>query len=376
MNKIFVWGYLDEYHQNRETILRAVEEVFESGKLVLGDKGIRFEKEYAAYCGVKYGIGCDNGTNAIFLALKAMGIGTGDEVVTVSNTAIPTVSAIVSTGAIPVFVDIDPTTYLMDVTKVEAVITEKTKCIVPVHLFGQCVDMDPLIAIAMKYNLKIVEDVAQAQGAEYKGNKAGSMCDISSTSFYPTKILGTYGDGGMMITNEEKYDKELRRLRFYGAEKTYYANEHGFNSRLDEIHASILLTKLPHLDEYIARRREIARMYDELLADTDLILPVEKDYNKHAYYLYVVRHPKREYIMEELNKNNIFVNISYPWPIHIMEGYRYLGYKEGDFPETEAAAKEIFSLPMYPTLKDEEVKYISEVLHGILKIVTNISDEE
>ncbi len=367
MEDIRVWKYLKEFHENKEEIMKAVEEVFESGWLILGEKGKAFEKAYAQYCGVTYGVGCDNGTNAISLALKAMGVGPGDEVITVSNTAIPTVSAIVTVGATPVFVDINPETYLMDVTQLENAVTDKTKCILPVHLYGQCVDMDPLLEVARKHNLYVMEDCAQGQGAEYKGRKAGSMSDCSSTSFYPTKILGAYGDGGMVITNSEAYDKELRRLRFYGAEKTYYAQEHGFNSRLDEVQAAILLTKLPHLDEYIERRRQIAKMYDELLADTGLILPKEAENCRHAYYLYVVRHPERDRIMEKLKENNIFVNISYPWPIHTMTGYQYLGYKEGDFPETERAAKEIFSLPMYPSLTDEEVQTVSSALHDILR---------
>lgn len=365
--KITVWAYLKEYEETKDEILKAVTDVFESGTLILGQKGKDFERAYSDYIGTKYGVGCDNGTNAIWLALKALGIVAGDEVITVSNTAIPTVSAIVTAGATPVFVDINPETYLMDVTKLEAAITPKTKAILPVHLFGQCVDMKPLLEIAKKYNLKVIEDCAQGQGAEYQGKKAGSMGDASTTSFYPTKILGGYGDGGMINTNDEEVDKELRRLRFYGAEKTYYAIEHGYNSRLDEIHASILLTKLPKIEQYIARRREIAAMYNDLLADTDLILPKEASYGRHAYYLYVARHAKRDEILEKLRENNIFVNISYPWPIHTMTGYQYLGWKEGSLPETEAAAKEIFSLPMYPSLTNEEVKRVSEVLHSILK---------
>lgn len=367
MEKITVWAYLKEYHVHREEILKAINDVFESGRLILGEKGKMLENEYAKYCGVKYAIGCDNGTNAIFLALKALGVGVGDEVITVPNTAIPTVSAIVSTGATPVFVDINRDTYLMDSTKLDAAITSKTKCIVPVHLYGQCADMDAINAVAKEHNLMVMEDCAQAHGAEFKGRKAGSISNISSTSFYPTKILGGYGDGGMMITNSKAYDQKLRKLRFYGAEKTYYAQEHGYNSRLDEVHAAILLTKLPHLEEYIERRREIAKLYNELLADTSLTLPKEAENCRHAYYLYVVRHPQRDMIIERLKKNNIFVNISYPYPIHIMTGYKYLGYKEGDFPETESAAQEIFSLPMYPTLSDDEIIYVSDILHKILK---------
>ena len=362
MEKITVWSYLKEYAETKDELLKAVTEVFESGTLILGQKGRDFEQAYSDYISVNYGVGCDNGTNAITLALKALGIGHGDEVITVSNTAIPTVSAIVTAGATPVFVDVNPETYLMDVTKVEAAITPRTKAILPVHLYGQCVDMDPLLAIAKKHNLYVVEDCAQAHGAEYKGRKAGSMGDISTTSFYPTKILGGYGDGGMVNTNDEELAQHLRRLRFYGAENTYYATEHGYNSRLDELQAAILLTKLPKIEQYISRRREIAAMYQDGLADTGLVLPKEASYGRHAYYLYVVRHPKRDEIIEKLRENNIHVNISYPWPIHTMKGYLYLGWHEGDLPETEAATKEIFSLPMYPSLTNEEVSRVIDVL--------------
>jgi aminotransferase EvaB len=365
MDKITVWGYLKEYAETKDELLKAVTEVFESGTLILGQKVKDFEQAYSDYIGVSYGVGCDNGTNAITLALKALEIGEGDEVITVSNTAIPTVSAIVTAGATPVFVDINPETYLMDVTKVEAAITSKTKAILPVHLFGQCVDMDPLLDIAQKHHLYVVEDCAQAHGAEYKGRKAGSMGDISTTSFYPTKILGAYGDGGMVNTNNEEWAQRLRRLRFYGAEKTYYAEEHGFNSRLDELQASILLSKLPKIEQYISRRREIAALYQEGLEDSGLILPKEAPHNRHAYYLYVVRHPRRDEIIENLRQENIHVNISYPWPIHTMKGYQYLGWHEGDLPNTESAAKEIFSLPMYPSLENEEVKRVIEVLKGV-----------
>ena len=365
MDKITVWGYLKEYAETKDELLKAVTEGFESGTPILAQSVTDFEQAYSDYIGVKFGVGCDNGTNAITLALKALEIGKGDEVITVSNTAIPTVSAVVTAGAMPVFVDINPETYLMDVAKVEAAITSKTKAILPVHLFGQCVDMDPLLDIAQKHHLYVVEDCAQAHGAEYKGRKAGSMGDISTTSFYPTKILGAYGDGGMVNTNNEEWAQHLRRLRFYGAEKTYYAEEHGFNSRLDELQAALLLSKLPKIEYYISRRREIAALYQEGLADSGLILPKEAPYNRHAYYLYVVRHPQRDEIIEKLRENNIYVNISYPWPIHTMKGYQYLGWHEGDLPNTESAAKEIFSLPMYPSLENEEVKRVIEVLKGV-----------
>jgi len=362
---IKVWDYLEEYAQEKDEILSAIEEVLESGWLILGQKVKDFEIAYSAYCGTKYGIGVANGTDAIFLALKALGIGAGDEVITVSNTAIPTVSAIVSTGAKPVFVDIKEDTYLMDTSKIKSAISNRTKCILPVHLFGQCVDMDEVNQIALKYKLYVLEDCAQSHGALYKGSKAGSMSDISTTSFYPTKILSTFGDGGMVNTSSSELDQKMRRLRFYGAEKTYYAIEHGYNSRLDELHASILLKKINHLDAYVERRRQLASQYNEMLKDSNLILPFEAGYGKHAYYLYVVRHPNREIIMQELKKQDILVNISYPWPIHTMKGYKYLGYKTGDLPVTEIMASEIFSLPMYPSLTDEQQLKVIEVLKNI-----------
>ncbi|WP_321401364.1 DegT/DnrJ/EryC1/StrS family aminotransferase [Maridesulfovibrio sp.] len=363
---IYVWGYLKEYEIEKDEIFAAITNVLESGKLILGPNVSEFEEKFAAYCGTEFGIGVDNGTNSLVLALRALGIGEGDEVITVSNTAVPTVSAIVSAGAIPRFVDIDPQTYLMDTDQLEAAVSNKTKCILPVHLYGQCVDMDAVNEVADKYGLKVLEDCAQAHGAEFKGRKAGSMSDASSFSFYPTKILGTYGDGGMVLTSSESVRDKMKKLRFYGMESTYYAKEHGYNSRLDEIHAAILLGKLAHLDDYVSRRKEIASKYDSLLADSGLTLPVAAENNSHAYYLYVVRHPKRDQIMEKLKENDIFVNISYPWPIHTMDGYARFGGKEGDLPHTELAAKEIFSLPMFPTLADEDQERVCEVLKGIL----------
>jgi aminotransferase EvaB len=233
---IGVWGYLKEYQEEREDILDAVEHVFTSGRLILGESVRNFEEEFADYCGVRHGVGVDNGTNAITLGLRAIGIQPGDEVITVANTAVPTVSAIVSAGATPRFVDIDPATYLMDGDQLENVVTEKTRCILPVHLFGQCVDMDGVHRVAKAHGLKVLEDCAQAHGAEFKGRKAGSMSDAAAFSFYPTKILGAYGDGGMVLTNSDEVEQKLRRLRFYGMEDIYYAEEHGSNACRDPAH--------------------------------------------------------------------------------------------------------------------------------------------
>jgi aminotransferase EvaB len=364
---ITVWNYLEEFEQEKEEIHAALEQVFRSGRLILGESVRQFEEEFAAYCGVAHGIGVDNGTNAIMLGLKAIGIQPGDEIITVANTAVPTISAIVSAGAIPRFVDIDPATYLMDSGQLEQAITPKTRCVLPVHLFGQCVNMLEVNEIAHQYSLLVLEDCAQAHGARHQGKMAGSMSHAAAFSFYPTKILGAYGDGGMVVTDHESVNAKLRRLRFYGMENTYYAEEHGYNSRLDEIHAEILRGKLRHLDDYIARRRQLAFQYDQKLADLGLILPAAEVGNDHAYYLYVVRHKRRDEIIACLKEHDIFVNISYPWPIHTMRGYAFLGYKEGDLPQSEAAAKEIFSLPMYPSLSDKEQDEVCEVLKNIMK---------
>ncbi len=360
--KVSVWSYLEEYAEEKQDILKTVESVFESGELILGNNVAAFEKEFSNYCGCKYGIGVNSATDALFLALKGLGIGEGDEVITVSNTAVPTVSAIVSTGATPVFCDINPLTYLMDVNLLPALISRKTKCILPVHLFGQCVDMDKVCSLAKQHNLSILEDCAQSHGAEYKGRKAGSMSDYSAFSFYPTKPLGGYGDGGMVVTNALKHAEKVRRLRFYGMESTYDAIEHGYNSRLDEVHAAILRFKLRRIETYIDKRRALAEKYDRKLAATGLVLPKVSGSNKHVYYLYVCRHPQRDSIIESLRARDIFVNISYPWPIHTMKAYEHLGYRQGDLPHTELAAKQIFSIPMYPTLTVEQQDYVIEAL--------------
>ena len=371
---IKVWDYKKEYQNEKEESLAAVEAVFESGVLVFGPHLEEFEKKFANYCDCKFGVGVGNCTDALEIALRALKIGNGDEVITVSNTAVPTVSAIVSAGAIPVFVDVDEY-HLMDVSKIEDAVTEKTKCILLVHLYGQSVDMDSVAKLAQKYDLKTIEDCAQAHGATYKGKKVGSMSDAGAFSFYPTKVLGAYGDGGMITTNSEELSDASQRLRFYGMEKKkmssghwngkYYSLEHGMNSRLDELHAAILLKKLNHLDEYILTRCKIAKRYDNELSSTSMILPRERLDNKYVYYVYVVKHPKRDLFIEKLRERDIHVNISYPWPIHTMAGYEYLGWKDGDLPITERYANEIFSLPMYPTLTNDEQ---TEVINAVKEI--------
>ena len=362
---IKVWNYLNEYQEEKAEILAGIEKVLNSGWLIMGESLKSFEQKFAAYCGVRHGIGVDNGTNSLTLALKAMGLNGGDEVITVSNTAVPTVCAIVNAGGVPRFVDIERDTYLMDVERIEAALTPRTRVLLPVHLYGQNVAMERVMEIARKHGLKVLEDCAQSHGALRHGRKSGSFGDTSSFSFYPTKLLGTFGDAGMVCTDSDEIDARMRRLRFYGMEKTYYAKEHGYNSRLDELHAEILLRRLPRLDGYIARRRFLAARYDRELAGTGLVLPVEKPGNTHAYYLYVARHARRDDIIARLKERDIVVNVSYPFPIHTMEGYAYLGGKAGDLPETEAAAREIFSLPMYPGLTDDEQSEVIAALKDI-----------
>ncbi|HOU36135.1 MAG TPA: DegT/DnrJ/EryC1/StrS family aminotransferase [Candidatus Omnitrophota bacterium] len=364
---IKVWDYLVEYAHEKKQINAAIQRVLDSGWLILGNNVREFENEFARYCSVTYGVGVNSGTDALFIGLKALGIGPGDEVITVSNTAVPTVSAIVSTGATPRFVDIDPATYLMDTSMLEDAITKKTRCILPVHLFGQCVNMRDVNSIACKHRIAVLEDCAQGHGALFYGKKAGSMSAISAFSFYPTKILGGFGDGGMVLTRTKRLYEKAQRLRFYGMKKTYYAIEHGYNSRLDELHAAILREKLKHLEGYILKRIQLAGVYDALLKDTGLILPRTAAGNRHAYYLYVCRHAQRDRIIDELKQKDILVNVSYPWPIHTMTGYRYLGYRRGDLPHTEKAAKEIFSLPLYPSLTGSQQMNVIDTLKSIMK---------
>jgi dTDP-3-amino-2,3,6-trideoxy-4-keto-D-glucose/dTDP-3-amino-3,4,6-trideoxy-alpha-D-glucose/dTDP-2,6-dideoxy-D-kanosamine transaminase len=362
-----VWDYRTEYEKERDDILDAVDTVFRSGRLVLGESVRGFEEEYAAYHGVRHCVGLDNGTNALKLALQALGVRPGDEVITVSNTAAPTVVAIDAVGATPVFVDVDPASYLMDTGEVAAAITARTRCLLPVHLYGQCVDTIALRNLAARHDLVILEDCAQSHGARHRGSLAGTTGDVAAFSFYPTKVLGAYGDGGAAITSDDDLARSLRRLRYYGMEERYYVVETpGHNSRLDEVHAEILRRKLRRLDEYIAGRRVVADRYAEGLADTDLVLPAVVPGNDHVYYQYVVRHPRRDDILDALKARDILLNISYPWPVHTMTGFAHLGYAEGSLPVTEALAKEIFSLPMYPSLSLETQDRVIDTLRTVL----------
>ena len=373
---IKVWGYLDEYLENRDAILEAVDRVFRSGQLVLGPHVAEFETAFAAYCGVRHGIGVDNGTNALMLGLKALGVTPGSEVVTVPNTAIPTVAAIVAAGGVPRFVDIDPDGYVMDVNLLENALTEQTACILPVHLFGQCVAMSALSPIAAARGIPVLEDCSQSHGAAHGGSACGSLSELAAFSLYPTKTLGAYGDAGIVLTSHDDLDARVRRLRFYGmdtgdrgsgeAKGAYGAVEHGYNSRLDEVQAAILLLKLAKLDANIARRQAIAARYERALRATSLVLPRTLPGNTHVYYLYVCRHPERDRILSEMARRDVLLNVSYPTPIHLMPAYRECGYAEGDFPQAERAAREIFSLPMYPSLTDAQQDVVCQALGDVL----------
>ncbi|MER6912316.1 DegT/DnrJ/EryC1/StrS family aminotransferase [Streptomyces sp. NPDC000594] len=367
----YVWDYLAEYQNERADLLDAVETVFGSGQLVLGPSVAGFEKEFADYHGLRHCAGVDNGTNAVKLGLQALGIGPGDEVITVSNTAAPTVVAIDGTGATPVFVDVRAEDYLMDTDRLADAITPRTKALLPVHLYGQCVDMAPLLALAEEHGLAVLEDCAQAHGARHHGALAGTLGDAAAFSFYPTKVLGAYGDGGAVLTDDENVDRALRRLRYYGMEDVYYVvRTPGHNSRLDEVQAEILRRRLTRLPRYIEARRAVARRYAEGLAgltgDGGLVLPSIAAGNDHVYYVYVVRHPRRDEIIEALKGHGISLNISYPWPVHTMSGFAHLGYAKGSLPVTERLKDEIFSLPMYPTLPTDVQDQVIAALHEVV----------
>jgi dTDP-4-amino-4,6-dideoxygalactose transaminase len=358
------WSYLEEYERDQSRILELVDRVLSSGRLILGPEGSAFESNFAAYCGAGYGVGVNSGTDALFLALRALGIGAGDEVITVANTAVPTVAAIRATGARPVFADVEEDTFLINVGTIEPLITPRTRGILPVHLFGQAVDMDPLLAIAGQGGLSVVEDCAQAAGALYRGRRVGSFGDIGAFSFYPTKVLGGFGDGGMAMTNNSRHNTKLRRLRFYGMDEAYYSEEEGYNSRLDEIQAALLNYKLQTLDESVRKRQAIAAIYSSGLAGTgDIAVPVVRKDRSHQFYVYTIKTDYRDELMGYLRNQYIEARINYPTPIHLMRGYAALGYGPGDLPVTERLAGRILSLPLYPELPLNEVERIIGVIN-------------
>jgi aminotransferase EvaB len=373
---IRVWDYIADYERERDEILAAVDGVFRSGRLILGPRVEAFEHAFAAYCGVAHGIGVDNGTNALVLSLRALRLPPDAEVITVPNTAIPTVAAIVAAGATPRFVDIDPGTYLMDADRLDDAITARTACILPVHLYGQCAPMAAVRRPAAARGIPILEDCAQSHGATIDGRRCGSLSEIAAFSLYPTKNLGAFGDAGVVVTGSPELAARVRRLRCYGmagadgeggdARRLYSALEDGINARLDEVQAAILLVKLARLDDAIARRQAIAARYEAALAHTSVGLPRTRSGHTHVYHLYVCRHPDRDRILAEMERHDVWLTVSYPSPLHLMPAYRRLGYAAGDFPEAERAAREIFSLPMYPSLGTAQQDAVCRALGQVL----------
>jgi dTDP-4-amino-4,6-dideoxygalactose transaminase len=355
-----------QYRQIQQEVDPAVLAVMQRGDFILGGAVAEFEREFAAYCGVKHCVGVDSGYSALELIIRAYDIGPGDEVITAANTFIATTLAISNTGATPVLVDCDPQTYNIDVTQIEAAITPRTKAIMPVHLYGQTADMDAIQAIARRHGLLVFEDAAQASGARYKGRMAGSLGDAAAFSFYPGKNLGAYGDGGAVTTNDAAIAEKVRLLRNIGQKVKYYHEVKGFNHRLDTIQAAVLRVKLPHLNDWNASRRRAAAKYAELLADLPIVTPTTADYAEHIFHLYVVRLADRDALMETLKDKGIASGLHYPIPIHLQPAYAELGYRRGDFPVTEAYAEEIVSLPIFPELDDEKVAYVAEAVRAFV----------
>ena len=349
-------------------IQQAMLGVIEKSDFILGKELEAFEKEFAEYCGVKYAIGLDNGTSALEMALRAYDIGDGDEVITSAHTFIATASAIAFTGARPVLVDIDPETYNLNPNLIESTITDKTKAIMPVHIYGQTADMDKIMDIAQRYGLIVIEDACQAHGAKYKGNRVGSIGHAAAFSFYPGKNLGAYGDGGMLVTNDEEIEDKVKMLRNYGQKEKYNHLFLAYNRRLDNIQAAILRVKLKRLDNWNEARRCAAILYSELLADTDLILPYCASYAEHIYHLYVIRTTKRDNLQTFLKTKGISTGIHYPIPVHQQKAYEYLKYNKGDLPITEQYASEFLSLPMFPEITEEQIYYIVENIKSFYRI--------
>lgn len=353
-----------QYLARKEEIDTAIHRVLNKGRYILGEEVEAFEKEFAGYIGVSYAIGVGSGTDALQLALLAAGIGSGDEVITVSHTAVATVAAIDSCGAIPVVVDIEADYYTMDPKGVEGAITERTKAIIPVHLYGQPADLAPILEAARERGLVVIEDCAQAHGATYKGKKVGSYGDMACFSFYPTKNLGAIGDGGIVVTNSKELAEKLRLLREYGWAERYVSYYAGRNSRLDEIQAAILRTKLKYLDVDNSKRVELADIYNRELADSGILLPQPRKDATHVYHLYVIRSSCRDKLLEALRKRNIGVLVHYPVPIHLQPAYQGRMSVSGTLFETEQIAQQVLSLPMHAQLSKAEARVVAS---GVLE---------
>jgi dTDP-4-amino-4,6-dideoxygalactose transaminase len=351
-----------QYQTIKPEIDAAIQDVISNTAFILGKAVADFEEQFADYCGVKHCAGINSGTSALIMAMQALGVGEGDEVITTTNTFIATAEAISYTGATPVLVDIEDNSYNMDPKKLEAAISGKTKAIIPVHLYGQPADMDPIREIADKKGIVVIEDACQAHGAEYKGKRAGSLGSVGCFSFYPGKNLGAYGEGGAVTTDDEKIAQKVRMLRDHGSPKKFYHEYIGNNCRLEGIQGAVLSVKLKHLDKWNDARRRNADLYRKYLEDADIGLPQEMPYARHVYHIFCVRVKDREKLIDFLKGKGIFTNIHYPIPIHLQKAYSFLGYKKGDFPVTEGSMDRILSLPMFAELTEEQIKYTADCI--------------
>jgi len=351
-----------QYHTIKDEMDEAVLGVLESGKFILGPNVTALEQEVAAYLGVKHAIGMASGTDALLIGLRVAGVGAGDEVIVPSYSFFATAGTVLTVGARPVFVDVHPETYLIDIRQLEAAITPKTKAIIPVHLYGQPADMDEITALAKKHGLAVVEDNAQAFGAEYKGKKTGAMGDIGCLSFFPSKNLGAYGDGGMIVTNNDQMAEKSRMLRTHGWKKKYFPEMLGYNSRLDEIQAAILRVKLKHLDGWNKRRGEIAHTYSQHLKEIGLRPPVEAPERTHVYHLYMVPFQQRDKVQQQLKEAGIASEVYYPQPLHLAAPCRALGTVAGQFPVSEQASRSLLALPLYPELSNTQIERVVQAI--------------
>jgi dTDP-4-amino-4,6-dideoxygalactose transaminase len=354
-----------QYASIKGEVNAAIQGVLDSCQFTLGSEVAKFEEEFAAFSGAEIGIGVNTGTSALHLAVLAADIGPGDEVITVPHTFVATVAAIRYTGATPVFVDIDPVTFTMDPELIEAAITPRTKAIIPVHLYGQAADMDPIVEIARKHELVVIEDAAQAHAAEYKGRRVGSLGDMACFSFYPGKNLGAYGEGGMVVTNNADYARTIRMLRDWGAEEKYQHVLKGYNYRLEGIQGAVLRVKLKYLESWTEGRRAAAYRYNELLAGSDYATPAELTHNRHVYHVYAIRTSNRQLVQESLQTQGVQSGIHYPTPVHLLPAHEDLGYRQGDFPLSEAAADEVLSLPMFPEITEEQTSQVADALLSV-----------
>jgi dTDP-4-amino-4,6-dideoxygalactose transaminase len=351
-----------QYCSIRQEVDAAVFSVLESSQFILGREVEAFEEEFARWTGSRFSVALNSGTSALHLALLAAGIGPGDEVITVPFTFVATTAAIVYCGARPVFVDIDPLTYTMAAEQIEAAITPRTRAILPVHLYGHPADMDPILAIAKRHGLVLIEDAAQAHGAEYKGRRVGTLGAIGCFSFYPGKNLGAYGEGGAVTTDDPEMNRKIRMLRDWGAERKYHHEIKGFNFRMDGIQGAILRVKLRHLDAWTDARRSHAESYSRFLGHAGLDVPNVMPWARPVWHVYGIRAKNRAAIQEHLNSKGIQSNIHYPFPIHTLPAYSDLGYSEGAFPESEAASREELSLPLYPELEPQQIEQVCEAV--------------